>query len=102
MKADTKQEIFTQFLIIFYENVEMPKKYEHRSHFPYQERQKRKLLPNKLGFIGELCRGEKRTNFNRPVGDGGLAAARSRHGSDSRTGLSFTTVPSLRYLDVPR
>ena len=27
-----------------------------------------------------------------------LAAARSRHGSDNRTGLSFTTVSPLRYL----
>ena len=32
------------------------------------------------------------------VGVDGLAAARSRHGSDNRTGLSFTTVSPLRYL----
>jgi len=35
------------------------------------------------------------------VGTGGLAAARSRLGSDSRLRLSFTTSAPLRYLDGP-
>ena len=36
-----------------------------------------------------VCRGRRST------------AARSRHGSDNRIGLSFTTVLPLRYLDDP-
>ena len=40
-------------------------------------------------------------NENGIVGTGGLAAARSHLGSDSRLRLSFTTSAPLRYLDGP-
>ena len=36
------------------------------------------------------------------AGGGILVATRSRHGSDNRTGLSFTTVPPLHYPGDPR
>ena len=42
-----------------------------------------------------------KANGTKIVGTGGLAAARSRLGSDSRLRLSFTTSAPLRYLDGP-